>query len=40
MHIDWIRIQLSSILPKAMIIENIEMEKINDVLKRFSYRLR
>jgi len=39
-HIDWIRIQLSSILPKAMIIENIEMERIIDVLKRFSYRLR
>ncbi|ORX87079.1 hypothetical protein BCR32DRAFT_240521 [Anaeromyces robustus] len=39
-HIDWIRIQLSSILPKAMVVDNIEMNKINESMKKLSYRLR
>jgi hypothetical protein len=40
LHIDWIRIQLGFILPKAMVIDNIELDKIIDVMKRFSYRIR
>jgi len=40
MHIDWIRIQLSSILPKAMVVDNPELDKINDAMKRLSYRIR
>ncbi|OUM62805.1 hypothetical protein PIROE2DRAFT_69451, partial [Piromyces sp. E2] len=40
MYIDWIRIQLSYILPKSMVVDNIELNKIYDIMKKFSYRIR
>ncbi|ORX44346.1 hypothetical protein BCR36DRAFT_415106 [Piromyces finnis] len=40
LHIDWIRIQLSNILPKSLVVENIEINKIYNVMEKLSYRIR